>query len=55
MRQFAKTLQKGGLEPDLYGPVLFDNWQQARYLMIKKNIISKKTLKTVLVNIRSIG
>jgi diphosphate-dependent phosphofructokinase len=49
-KQFAKTMKKGDLDPQRYGPVLFDNWQQARYLMIKKNIISKKTLKTALVN-----
>jgi pyrophosphate--fructose-6-phosphate 1-phosphotransferase len=47
--QFVKTLSRGNLDPDLYGPVLFENWKQARYLMIKKTIISKKTLKTALV------
>ena len=47
--QFAKTLQKGGLDPELYGPILFENWKQAQYLMIKQTIISKKTLKAELV------
>lgn len=47
--QFAKTMRKGGLDPERYGPVLFGNWGQARYLMIKKTIISKKTLKAELV------
>ena len=47
--QFIKTMQKGGLDPERYGPILFENWKQARYLMVKKNIISKKTLKTALV------
>jgi pyrophosphate--fructose-6-phosphate 1-phosphotransferase len=53
--QFVKTLQKGGLDPELYGPILFENWKQARYLMIKKTIISKKTLKTVLVKAGFLG
>ena len=47
--QFLKTLKKAGLDPELYGPVLFENWKQAQYLMIKKSIISKKTLKAALV------
>jgi pyrophosphate--fructose-6-phosphate 1-phosphotransferase len=47
--QFVKTLQKAGLDPERYGPILFDNWKQAQYLMIRKTIISKKTLKAALV------
>jgi len=47
--QFAKTLEKGGLDPELYGPILFENWKQTQYLMIKRTIISKKTLKAELV------
>ncbi|BBO87241.1 6-phosphofructokinase [Desulfosarcina ovata] len=47
--QYAKIMQTGGLDPEMYGPILFDNWKQARYLMIKKMIISKKTLKAALV------
>ena len=47
--QFIKTVKKAGLDPELYGPVLFGNWKQAQYLMIKKSIISKKTLKAALV------
>ena len=53
--QFVKTMQKGGLDPELYGPILFENWQQARYLMIKKTIISKKTLKTAMVKAGFLG
>ncbi len=53
--QFVKALQKGGLDPELYGPILFENWRQARYLMIKKTIISKKTLKSVLVKAGFLG
>ena len=47
--QFGKLMAKGGLDPDLYGPVLFENWKQARFLMIKNTIISKKTLKAALI------
>jgi pyrophosphate--fructose-6-phosphate 1-phosphotransferase len=53
--QFVKTLQKGGLDPELYGPVLFDNWKQAQYLLIKQTIISKKTLKSALVKAGFLG
>ena len=47
--QFHKAMTKAGLDPDLYGPILFDNWQQAQYLMVKQSIISKKTLKAALL------
>ncbi|MGA6926943.1 MAG: 6-phosphofructokinase [Desulfosarcina sp.] len=47
--QFAKTLDKEGLNPERYGPVLFDNWGQAPFLLVKPSIISKKTLKAALV------
>ncbi|MFO7714022.1 6-phosphofructokinase [Desulfosarcina sp.] len=47
--QFVKTMQKGGLDPELYGPILFENWQRTHHLMVKKTIISKKTLKAALV------
>ncbi len=46
---FVKTMQKGGLDPELYGPILFEHWKQAQYLMIKKTIFSKKTLRAALV------
>ncbi|MBR9985053.1 MAG: 6-phosphofructokinase [Desulfosarcina sp.] len=47
--QYVKTMEKGELDPERYGPVLFKNWRQAEYLMIKPTIISKKTLKAALV------
>jgi pyrophosphate--fructose-6-phosphate 1-phosphotransferase len=53
--QFVKTMQKGGLDPERYGPILFENWKQAQYLMIKKTIISKKTLKATLVKSGFLG
>ena len=53
--QFIKTLTMGGLDPELYGPILFENWKQARYLMIKQTIISKKTLKAALTKAGFLG
>lgn len=52
---FVKTMQKGGLDPELHGPILFDKWRQARYLMVKETIISKKTLKAALVKAGFLG
>jgi pyrophosphate--fructose-6-phosphate 1-phosphotransferase len=53
--QFVKTLQQGGLDPELYGPILFENWKQAQYLLIKQTIISKKTLKSALIKAGFLG
>jgi pyrophosphate--fructose-6-phosphate 1-phosphotransferase len=53
--QFIKVMEKGGLDPDLYGPVLFENWKQDRFLMIKNTIISMKTLKTALTKAGFLG
>ncbi|WP_419661674.1 PfkA: phosphofructokinase [Desulfosarcina variabilis str. Montpellier] len=47
---FFKTLQKAGLDPERYGPILFDNWKQHEFLLIKPSIISKKTLKAALMD-----
>lgn len=46
---FNKTLEMGGLNPERYGPVLFSNWQQAPFLLVKPTIFSKKTLRAALV------
>ncbi|HSO19613.1 MAG TPA: phosphofructokinase, partial [Desulfosarcina sp.] len=53
--QYVKTLEKGGLDPDRYGPILFENWRQAQFLLIKPTIISKKTLKAALVKAGFLG
>ena len=45
---FVKTLQKAGLDSDFYGPLLFKNYHKAEYLLLKENIISIRTLTTVL-------
>jgi pyrophosphate--fructose-6-phosphate 1-phosphotransferase len=47
--QCVKTMEKAGLDPDVFGPIIFDNWNQAQYMLVKQEIISKKTLKAALV------
>jgi pyrophosphate--fructose-6-phosphate 1-phosphotransferase len=46
---FKKTIEKGGLDPDYLGPVLFNNYETGAFLMMKPSIISVKTLKQELV------
>ncbi|MEN8245747.1 MAG: 6-phosphofructokinase [Thermodesulfobacteriota bacterium] len=46
---YHKTLEKGGLDPVLFGPVLFRNYAKAPYLLVKESIISIKTLTQALV------
>ena len=45
---YQKTLEQGGLDPALFGPVLFRNYGQAPYLQVKETIISLKTLTQAL-------
>lgn len=45
----VKTLKRAGLDPEYYGPILFNNYGQDEYLLIRDKIISLKNLKTVLV------
>ncbi len=47
---YRLTLQNQGLDPDLFGNVLFRNYQMEPYLLVKKAIISIKTLKQALVS-----
>jgi pyrophosphate--fructose-6-phosphate 1-phosphotransferase len=42
---FQKTLATADLDPDIYGPVLFENYGQAEFLLKKPEIISVKTLR----------
>jgi diphosphate-dependent phosphofructokinase len=49
---YEKTMKKGGLDPDKYGPVIFKDYGLSDFLLIKPEIISKKTLKQVLENER---
>jgi len=45
---YEKTMNKYGIDPDKYGPVIFKNYGLSDFLLIKPDIISKKTLKQVL-------
>ena len=47
-RWYEKTMNKGGMDPDKFGPVIFKNYGNSDFLLIKPEIISKKTLKQVL-------
>ena len=42
---YRKTLEKGGLDPDYFGPILFKNYDNSEFCLIKASIISAKTLK----------
>lgn len=52
---YTKTLMDGNLDPGIYGPMLFSNWKDGEYLLIKADIISVKTLKQVLAKEEAIG
>ncbi len=45
---YRKTFEKGGLDPDYFGPILFKNYDDAKFLLIKASIISVKTLRQAL-------
>ena len=47
---FKLTLEKAGLNPEVFGKALFRNFEGKQFLLVKKSIISHKTLKQVLVN-----
>jgi len=47
---FQKMLIRDHLDPDTYGPLLFENYGQADYLLRKSEIISVKTLRQSLEN-----
>jgi len=48
---YEKTLKKGGLSPQEYGPILFENYDDLaqKYLLMKKPIICNKSLKEILL------
>ena len=52
---YEKILQRDGLDPAIYGPVLFRNNEKDDYLLVKTNIISLRTLKTSLSRNNLIG
>jgi len=45
---YRKTLGKEGLDPDYFGPILFTNYDDPKFLLIKASIISVKTLRQAL-------
>ena len=45
---YRKTLEKESLDPDYFGPILFANYDDSEFLLIKASIISIKTLKQAL-------
>jgi len=45
---YRKTLAAAGLDPERFGPVLFRNYPQGNFLLVKKEIFSQKTLRQVL-------
>jgi len=49
---YKKALQKEGLDPDSFGPVIFINYIDTDFLLVKPSIISIKTLKQALVRER---
>jgi len=46
---YRKTMAVAGLDPDSFGPVLFADYRQDGFLLVKPAIISVKTLKQELV------
>ena len=42
---YRRSMAKGGLDPELYGKAIFRNYPGDQFLMVKKSIISIKTLK----------
>jgi len=53
---YQKTLQKEGLDPDYYGPILFKNYNtDDPFLLAKDSLVSMKTLKYGLIKEEVIG
>ncbi|MGD9236478.1 MAG: 6-phosphofructokinase [Desulfobacterales bacterium] len=46
---YRKTLKRADLDPDTYGPLLFEDYEQADILLRRSEVISLKTLKQALV------
>jgi len=46
---YKKTFKKENLDPDYFGPILFKNYGDATFLLVKPSVISLKTLKQKLV------
>ena len=46
---YKDTLNKAGIDPDFFGPLMFKNYDDFELLLVKESIISVKTLKHVLL------
>ncbi|MGD2269314.1 MAG: 6-phosphofructokinase [Desulfobacterales bacterium] len=46
---YQKVMSRGGLDPDYYGPMLFENYAEGDFLLRKSSIFSLKTLKQELI------
>ena len=46
---YHKTMKRGGLDPDFFGPVMFENYDNGDYLLRKPSIFSLKTLEQELL------
>jgi len=46
---YIKTLKNAGVDPDYFGPLMFENYEESRFLLVKPSIISVKTLKQHLI------
>ncbi len=46
---YRETMRKAGLDADLYGPTLFQNYNDHTYYLVRPEIISLKTLNQALV------
>ena len=51
---YHKTLKRSDLDPDAFGPLLFENYGQADILLRRSEIMSLKTLKQALVGGQSL-
>ncbi len=41
---FNKTMKKAGLDPDIIGPILFNNYNKDQFYIVKESIFTNKTL-----------
>jgi pyrophosphate--fructose-6-phosphate 1-phosphotransferase len=46
---YRKTLENGGLDPDYFGPILFESYDDSGFLMVKTSIISHRRLQQALI------
>lgn len=46
---YRETMKKAGLDPDVFGPALFKNYNGDTYYLVRPEIISLKTLRQALV------